>query len=120
MKRTIAIGSVFVLLLVALAGCGRGLAPELPEAATEFALEDYINPADPEDGYAAISYNGRIYAYYGTGTRSLRAEELGPCLGFTVQEGIKQDDLRICLLARKVRREPRHEIILLCMRGRVN
>lgn len=99
MKRTIAIGLVFVLLLAALAGCGRGLAPELPEAATEFALEDYINPADPEDGYAAISYNGRIYAFYGTAARSLRAEDLGSCLGFTVQEGVKQDDLRICLLA---------------------
>lgn len=106
MKRTISFLLIFSLLS-ALAGCGGGLAPELPEAATEFVLGNYVNPADPDDGYAAISYKGRVYAYYGTIKRSLRAEDLGPCLGYTVQgclgytvqEGEKQEDQRICLLA---------------------
>lgn len=98
MKKVITI-LLILAMLSALAACGRGRAPELPEAATEFVLGDYVNPADPDDGYAAISYKGRVYAYYGTIKRSLRAEDLGPCLGYTVQEGEKQEDQRICLLA---------------------
>ena len=106
MKKVITI-LLILAMLSALAACGRGLAPELPEAATEFVLGNYVNPADPDDGYAAISYKGRVYAYYGTIKRSLRAEDLGPCLGYTVQaclgytvqEGEKQEDQRICLLA---------------------
>lgn len=90
---------LILAMLTALAACGGRLAPELPEAATEFVLEDFINPADPEDGYAAISYNGRTYIFYGKVNRSLRAEDLGPCLGYTVQEGEKKEDQRICLLA---------------------
>ena len=90
---------LLLALLAVLAGCGRGLAPELPEQPTEFVLEDYVNPSDPEDGYAVFPYKGRTYACYGTISRSLRAEDLGPCLGYTVQEGVKQTDLRVCLLA---------------------
>ena len=97
MKKTISI-LLIVSLLAVLAGCGRQMVPALPENAAEFILGDYVNPMDTEDGYAAISYNGRIYAYYGTVSRSLRAADLGPCLGYTVQDGERQDD-RICLLA---------------------
>lgn len=97
MKKTISILLIFSLLS-ALVGCGSGPAPALPENATEFVLEEYANPIDAEDSYAAISYNGRIYAYFGTVDRSLRAEELGPCLGCTVLDGERQAD-RICLLA---------------------
>lgn len=97
MKKTISI-LLIVSLLAVLAGCGRQMVPALPENAAEFILGDYVNPMDTEDGYTAISYNGRIYAYYGTVSRSLRAADLGPCLGYTVQDGERQDD-RICLLA---------------------
>ena len=43
MKKTISILLILAMLSV-LAACGRGLAPELPEAATEFVLGDYVNP----------------------------------------------------------------------------
>lgn len=97
MKRTITI-LLLLALLAALAGCGGKQVPELPEQPTEFVLEDYVNPTDAEDGYAVLSYKGRTYAYYGTISRSLRAGDLGPCLGYTVQEGVKQTDLRVCQL----------------------
>ena len=98
MKKTITILLLLALLAV-LAGCGGRLAPELPEQPTEFVLEDYVNPSDPEDGYVVFSYKGRSYAYYGTIKRSLRAEDLGPCLGYTVQEGEKLTDMPVCLLS---------------------
>ena len=88
-----------LLLLAALcSGCG-SLAPELPADATAFPCVEFVDPADPEDGYLALEYGGRTYLPYGTLGGRLRKSDLGPCLGYPVQEGEAQRDVRICLLA---------------------
>ena len=98
MKKTIPL-LLILLLAAALAGCGGRLDPALPEDATAFECFDYVNPQDPEDGYLALEYQGRTYLPYGTlGTR-LRSADLGSCLGYPVQEGQAQTDVRLCLLA---------------------
>ena len=98
MKQTIAC-LLLLALLAGLAGCGGRLSPALPEDATAFALFDYVNPEDGEDEYLALEYQGRIYLPYGTQTGRFRASDLGPCLGYRVQDGEAQRDSRVCGLA---------------------
>lgn len=91
--------ALLLLLLTALTACSGRLNPALPEDATAFACFDYVNPQDPEDGYLALEYQGRTYLPYGTMGTRLRSADLGPCLGYPVQEGQAQTDVRLCLLA---------------------
>ncbi len=81
------------LLLLGLAGCGTPVNYDLPEEPIEFHTVEFTNPDDPEDGYLAIEYKGRCYIPYGTG--SVGGKDLGPCLGYIVQEGEQREDDRI-------------------------
>lgn len=81
------------LLLLGLAGCGTPVNYDLPEEPIEFHTAEFTNPDDPEDGYLAIEYKGRSYIPYGTG--SVGGKDLGPCLGYIVQEGEQREDDRI-------------------------
>ena len=80
-------------LLLALAGCGTPINYELPEEPTEFRTAEFVNPDDPEDGCLAIEYNGRTYVPYGTG--SVGGKDVGPCLGYIVQDGEVRNGDRI-------------------------
>lgn len=81
------------LLLLALAGCGTPVDYDLPEDPVEFHTTPFVNPDDPEDGYLAIEYEGRTYVPYGTG--SVGGTDVGPCLGYIVQDGEVRDGDRI-------------------------
>ena len=80
-------------LLLALAGCGTPINYELPEDPIEFHTAEFVNPDDPEDGCLAIEYNGRTYVPYGTG--SVGGKDVGPCLGYIVQDGEVRNGDRI-------------------------
>ena len=81
------------LLLLGLAGCGSPVNYDLPAEPIEFRTAEFTNPDDPEDGYLAIEYKGRSYIPYGTG--SVGGKDVGPCLGYIVQEGEVRDGDRI-------------------------
>ncbi len=98
MKRMIAMLVCLALAIQLLSACG-GPEPQLPENPLVFAMQNYVNPSDPEDGYLALEYNGRLYLPYGTRGNSFRRSDLGDCLGYPVQEGQPQKDVLICLLA---------------------
>ena len=78
--------------------CGCGIDKDLPADPTAFQTGSFTNPADPEDGYLSIEYNGRVYIPYGTLRTRLTGRDVGPCLGYTVQDGEPQTDVRIFLL----------------------
>ena len=92
MKRLITLLAAAVLLL-GLAGCGSPVNYDLPAEPIEFHTVEFTNPDDPEDGYLAIEYKGRSYIPYGTG--SVGGKDVGPCLGYIVQEGEVRDGDRI-------------------------
>ena len=98
MKRKCALLLILAMTILLLAACG-GQGPQLPEDPIAFEMQEYVNPADPEDGYLALEYNGRLYLPYGTRGNSFRRSDLGDCLGYPVQEGQPQKDVLICLLA---------------------
>ena len=81
------------LFLLGLAGCGTPINYDLPEEPIEFHTASFVNPDDPEDGYLAIEYRGRTYVPYGTG--SVGGKDVGPCLGYIVQDGEVRDGDRI-------------------------
>lgn len=95
-KRIVLLAALCLLLL--LAACGKRIDYSLPENPTEFVTEDYVNPNDPEDGYRAIVFSGRIYIPYGTLKGALRGEDIGKCLGYLVQDGQKDENSRVFLL----------------------
>ena len=81
-----------------LAGCGRRIDFELPEKPIEFHTGTFVNPADPDDTYQSIEYNGRTYVVFGTLKNSINGGDVGQCLGYIVQDGVIMKDLRIFLL----------------------
>lgn len=98
MKRLVVILTA-LLILASSAGCFGEREQELQDGSVGFETRKFINPADPEDGYMAIEYNGRTYLPYGTVKTALRDRDLGACLGYIVQDGVPDENLRVYLLA---------------------
>ena len=84
--------------LLFLAGCGQRIDFELPEKPIEFHTGTFVNPADPDDTYMSIEYNGRTYIGYGTLKSRIDGDDVGKCLGYIVQDGMIMKDSRIFLL----------------------
>lgn len=97
MKKQIALLALLAALLL-LSGCGPRIDYSLPENPTEFVMEEFVNSADPEDGYMTFTYNGRTYVPYGCPKGRITGNDVGACLGFCVQDGVKDKDTRILLL----------------------
>ena len=94
MKKLVSASLLMVLLL---GGCG--LAPDLPDDPLAFEAGSFT-PADaPEDGYIALTYQGRTYIPYGTIHGTMHRKDVGACLGYYVQDGTAYEDVRICLIA---------------------
>ncbi len=87
-----------ILLILILAGCGSRIDYSLPADPIEFNTGTFVNPADPDDDYISIEYNGRTYIPYGTINGIVPKDEMGDCLGYIVQDGTKMEDSRIFLL----------------------
>ena len=81
-----------------LAGCGKRIDYGLPETSTEFHTGSFVNPADSDDTYQSIEYNGRTYIGYGTSKGSIDGNDVVKCLGYIVQDGVIMKDLRVFLL----------------------
>lgn len=92
-----AVPAAMVLLLL-LAGCGRRIDCELPVKPIEFHTGTFVNPADPDDTYQSIEYDGRTYIAYGTIRRRIDGDDVGKCLGYIIQDGVILKDTRIFLL----------------------
>ena len=86
------------VMLLILAGCGRRIDYSLPENPIEFHTGTFANPADPGDTYQSIEYNGRTYIGYGILKSSINGGDVGKCLGYIIQDGVKMDDMRVFLL----------------------
>ena len=85
-------------LVIFLPGCGKRIDTALPEAPIEFHTGTFVNPADPDDTYQSIEYNGRTYIGYGIIKGSITGDDVGPCLGYIVQDGVVMKEVRVFLL----------------------
>ena len=99
MKNNNTIVALAILLILILAGCGSRIDYSLPADPIEFNTGTFVNPADPDDDYISIEYNGRTYITYGTINGIVPKDEMGDCLGYIVQDGVKMETSRIFLLA---------------------
>ncbi len=81
-----------------LSGCGKKIDCDLPSDPVAFNMSQFVNPADKEDTYLSIEFNGRTYVPYGTVEKSINGDDVGKCLGYTVQDGQKMEDSRLFLL----------------------
>lgn len=95
MKKII-ICSLLVLLL--LQGCSKSAKYDLPAEPIKFETYDYFNPQNKDDGYRAFSYNGRVYIPYGTQGKAVRSGDIGQCLGYIIQDGEADTDMRVYTL----------------------
>ena len=84
-----------VALLCFLAGCGSRINTDLPEKPIEFHTGTFVNPADPDDTYQSIEYDGRPYIGYGTLKGSIDGDDVGQCLGYIIQDGTIMKTVRI-------------------------
>ena len=85
-------------LSLSLAGCGRRIDYELPENPIEFHTGTFANPADSDDTYLSIEYNGRTYIGYGTLKGTIGGDDFGKYLGYIVQDGVVIKDEQVFLL----------------------
>lgn len=88
--------SVMMLLCVLiLSGCG--LLDEskkygaLPEPPVSFTQQEYDNPDNPEDGYMAVEYNGRLYVPFGTLRGIITPKDVKECIGYVYREEFPDD-----------------------------
>ncbi|MBP0976151.1 MAG: hypothetical protein J6P20_08810, partial [Oscillospiraceae bacterium] len=93
----------FLLLLAAVlclvTGCKR-IDDSLPENPAVFYNETFINPADRNDTYYAVRYQDRIYIPYGKPAKGgVDGEDVGSCLGYQVQDGAEDQNMRFFTLA---------------------
>ena len=86
---------IAVALLSLLAGCGKRIDYALPKTPIEFHTGSFVNPADPDDTYQSIQYNGRTYIGYGTPKNSIDGDDVGQCLGYIIQDGAVMKKVRI-------------------------
>ncbi len=98
MKKRILIALFICLIMLMLAGCGNRIDYSLPDNPIVFNANTFINPADKNDTYLSLEYNGRVYIPYGNLTGSIDGKDVGKCLGYYVQDGNKMEDTRIFLL----------------------
>ena len=85
-------------LLLLLPGCGKRIDMDLPANPIEFKTGTFVNPADPDDTYQSIEYNGRTYIGYGIIKGSIAGDDVGKCLGYIVQDGVVMKEVRVFLL----------------------
>ena len=81
-----------------LTGCGRADDEPLPDNATAFEDFEFTDPDSKDDGYRAITFNGRTYIPYGTRGRSFKYSDLGEYLGYYVQDGQDMKDISLYTL----------------------
>ena len=96
-KKAIYVVEAWLVLFTTLifAGCGSRIDYSLPEDPIEFNTSTFVNPVDSDDTYLSIEYNGRTYIPFGTLVGIVPESEMGDCLGYVVQDGIKMEDVRI-------------------------
>lgn len=81
LKRSILIVAICIGLVLN-AGCQKQSLAYLPSNPIVFQSGTYVNPADAQDEYMLINYNGRSYVPYGTLKSTIRAKDITRCLGY--------------------------------------
>ena len=84
-----------LLVMAAFAGCVQRIDLSLPESPRAFDTGTYVNPDDPDDTYATIRLDGRVYAVCGTAASRMTGKDVGKCLGYIVQDGEERMDDRV-------------------------
>ena len=97
-----------LVCLLLLAGCGAGGPYALPAQPVAFETAEFQNPADPEDGYMALEYEGRVYIPYGTLAGRIGRSDVAECLGYLVQDGIADENARVYTLSA----DPAHNYLM--------
>ena len=92
---------IFFVLIIAVAfgGCIKRIDYTLPENPIEFNNGTFVVPDNEDDTYLSFEYNGRTYICYGTLNFFINGNDVGKCLGYYVQDGEKDENMRIFLLA---------------------
>ena len=90
--------SFFTLLIlcgILLSGCGLFDDSQkfgaLPDPPVKFTQQEYCNPDNPEDGYMAVEYNGRLYVPYGTLKGMITPKNVKECIGYIFREDYPDD-----------------------------
>lgn len=100
MLRKIGIIGFAAVLCAALTGCGKRFDDTLPENPAIFQNKTFINPADQNDTYFSVEYQSRIYIPYGKPrSGGADADAIGSCLGYQVQDGVEDQNMRFFSLA---------------------
>ncbi|MDO4863596.1 MAG: hypothetical protein Q4A05_05440 [Ruminococcus sp.] len=87
-----------VAAVLTLCSCGNVTDEPLPGNATAFESFEFVDPDSKDDGYRAVTYNGRTYIPYGTQGKEFTYSKLGECLGYWVQDGEEMKDVRLYTL----------------------
>lgn len=90
-------GTLAISLLIT--GCGSGINYSLPDDPIAFETYELINPEHSDEGYMALEYNGRIYIPYGTLSGSIDKDDVKQCLGYEMQDGEEDENVRIYTLS---------------------
>lgn len=98
MKRIKGLVSIIVIVLFLLVGCSHKIDYSLPDNPIEFNTSTFVNPVDSDDTYLSIEYNRRTYIAFGTIKGIVPESEMGECLGYVVQDGMKMEESRLFLL----------------------
>ena len=65
MKKGILNALCFCMTLFTQEGCGNRIDYSLPDNPIEFNTDTFVNPADENDDYLSLEYDGRVYIPYG-------------------------------------------------------
>ena len=108
--KTVISAACFIFIAAAailLPGCSNNVFPPLPDDVPAIPFgESIYSDEEKDDGYLTIEYNGRVYAPYGTISRSVRAKDVDECIGYLYREEFKDDrSIRLYTLVRDTKRD---------------
>ena len=94
-QNTISFVTLLLLCGVLLSGCrlfdDSQKFGALPDPPVRFTQQEYCSPDNPDDGYMAVEYRGRLYVPYGTLKGIIKPKDVKDCIGYIFREEYPDD-----------------------------